>query len=127
MINHKTLLNLSIALLVLLSSTALPARERKANLPSFSFGDRSRAEAGVVADILDQLYLGHVDAEDGYMSFDGEFRISLEVKRVLFGPVSTGPLAVNTYMHTYLNAKSRNNEFYLTRSNHGEWWIADHP
>ena len=127
MINHKTLLNLSIALLVLMPSTALPARKQKASLPSFSFGDRTRAEAGVVADILDQLFLGNLDMPDGYVSFEGEFRISLRVKRVLFGPISKGPIAVNTYVHTYLNSKSRNDRFYLIRSDGGEWWIAGHP
>lgn len=116
-----------VAIALTLPAGASPVHKAKAKLPSFTFGERAHAQAGVVADILDQRYTRLIDDANGSILFDGKFRISLRVKWVLFGPIVPGEMAVNAFMHTDLNTESTNNRFYLTKGEDGEWWIAGHP
>ncbi len=102
----------------------LPFAAAAAQSSHIVIGDKDCAKAEIVGDILDQLYYEPVRLPPPDISTDGFYRASLKVERVVYGPLSKGPLSVNFIAHNYFDPENRHIRFFLRQAGSGEWWIV---
>jgi hypothetical protein len=81
------------------------------------YGDRDGAAAEVKGSIVEQTEnLDAPDVTDGYL------HITLNVEKVIFGPIQPGQLHVTRWSRERLKARDRHVTLYLNVGRHG-WFI----
>jgi hypothetical protein len=89
---------------------------------ALAIGDKTCADAEVVANIKSQVWESLSIPDPHAIVTDGLVHLTLRVEKVIYGPIVRGPLAVIAVAPNYLNSSVK--LFFLQTTNRREWRIA---
>ena len=106
------------ALLVLLASAG------SAHALIGTLGEKGCADAGFVATVGNQSYEPVPDVPKGWISMDVLLQVTFNVKKVMFGPISRGPLPVSFVRHEELPDVIKQWRIFARRKGAG-WTLSE--
>ena len=89
-----------------------------------TFGDKACAEAKIIGSIENQTWESLRDDDPNVIIMDGLNHITFDVKRVVYGRISTGLLNLISVQHTYFDDKLGDVTLMLRKDSRGTWWVA---
>src|SRR5277367_4044423 len=91
---------------------------------AMTFGDKACAEAKIIGSIENQTWESLRDDDPNVIIMDGLNHITFDVKRVVYGRISTGILNLISVQHTYFDDKLGDVTLMLRKDSRGTWWVA---